>query len=71
MPQDTKDVSHAFVLFSQTLSGFRGKTVRHKPEHAVIDYVQIPQSLIETNKLVTLTTDVMLVNNSPFVVIIG
>ena len=59
------------MLFSQTLSGFRGKTVRHKPEHAVIDYVQIPQSLIETNKLVTLTTDVMLVNNSPFVVIIG
>ena len=66
-----KDVSNAFALFGQNLAGLRGKTVRHKPAHVEMDYVQIPQNLIETNKFVTLTADVMFVNSLPFVATFG
>ena len=66
-----KDVSNAYALFSQNLAGLRGKAVRQKPENVEMDYVHIPWSLVETNKYVTLTADVMFVNSLPFVVKFG
>ena len=36
-----------------------------------MDYIQIPRDVIQTNKYVTLTADVMFVNNLPFVITNG
>ena len=70
-PVTQKDIFNAYALFGQNLPGLRGKTVRCKPEHVEMDNVQIPLSLIKMNNFVTLTADVILVNNYPFVVTFG
>ena len=66
-----ENISDAHQLFCENLGGLRGKTVHRKPEQVVIDYVQIPRDVIQVNKYVTLTADVMNVNNSPFVIMHG
>ena len=42
-----------------------------KPEQVVTDYVQILRDLIQTNKYVTPTADVMYVYSLPFVITYG
>jgi len=70
-PVTPENISHAHKLVGENLAGLRGKTVRRKPEQVVTDYVQIPRDLIQTNKYVTLTADVMFVNNLAFVITYG
>ena len=67
-PVTPSNISHAHKLFGENLAGLRGKTVHRKPEQVVMDYVKIPRDLIQTNKYVTLTADVMFVNNLAFVI---
>jgi hypothetical protein len=41
-PVTVQDVNNAHHIYSCDLANIRGKTTRRKPEHAQIDYVQIP-----------------------------
>ncbi len=67
-PITTENIKHADTLFGPDLATVRGKTVRRKPTRVVTDYVDIPRTLIDINKQVTLAVDVMFVNSVPFLV---
>jgi hypothetical protein len=67
-PITVKDVENANPIFVPDLVNLRGKTIRTKPEHVRIEYVQIPRDFVELHKYVTLMADVMFVNGLPFLV---
>ena len=70
-PVTPENISRTHQLFCENLAGLRGKTVRKKPEQVVMDYVQIPRDLVQMDKYVILTADVMFVNNLTFVITYG
>ena len=70
-PVTPENISSAHQFFDENLAGIREKTVQKKTEQVVTDYVQIPRDLIQWNKYVTLTADVMFVNNLAFVITNG
>ena len=67
-PITTENIKHADTPFGPDLATARGKTVWRKPTRVVTDYVDIPRTLIDINKQVTLAVDVMFVNLVPFLV---
>ena len=67
-PMTPENTSHAHQLFGEKFAGLREKTVNKKLEQVVKFYVMIPRDVLKTNKCVTLTANVMLVNNLPFVI---
>ena len=67
-PVTVQDVENANRIFGPDLANLRGKTIRTKPEHVRIEYVQIPRDFVELHKYVTLVADVMFVNGLPFLV---
>jgi hypothetical protein len=46
------------AIFGTDLESIRGKTVRQTPALVVADYVEVPQLLVQINKVVTLVVDV-------------
>jgi hypothetical protein len=67
-PVTMQEVHNANRIFGSDLANLRGKTTRKQPEHIRVDYVEIPQNLINMHKYVTLVADVMFVNGLPFLV---
>ena len=67
-PVTVSDVQHANQIFGPDLAGLRGKTVRRKPDHVTIDYVEVPRDFLDRHRNVTLTADVMFVNGLPFLI---
>ena len=65
-PISTSDVSNARAIFGPDLASVRGKTVRRTPAPVMADYVSVPRSLVETNRIITLAADVFFVNGTPF-----
>ena len=57
-PITSKDVSNARTIFGPDLASIREKTVRRAPEPVVTEYVAVPRTLIEANKVITLAEDV-------------
>ncbi len=67
-PITTENIKHARTLFGPDLATIRGKTVRRKLTRVVTDYVDIPRTIVDVNKQVTLADDVMFVNSVLFLV---
>jgi hypothetical protein len=67
-PISNIDIVNANKIYGPDLANIRGKTTRRKPEHVHADIVDIPQQILDTQKHVTLTADVMFVNSVPFLV---
>jgi hypothetical protein len=67
-PVTVQDVENANRIFGPDLANLRGETIRTKPEHVRIEYIQIPRDFVELHKYVTLVADVMFVNSLPFLV---
>ncbi len=65
-PVTVHDIENANHIFGPDLTNLRGETIRTKPEHVCIEYVQIPRDFVELHKYVTLVADVMFVNGLPF-----
>ena len=57
-PISSKDVYNARTMFGPDPASIRGKTVRRASEPVVTDYVAVPRTLIEANKVITLAEDV-------------
>ena len=45
--------------------------MRHKPASVVTDYVEIPREILESRKELEVSTDIMLINKIPFLLIIN
>ena len=65
-PINSQDVANARTIFGPDLASVRGKTVRRTPEPVVTDYVDMPWTLIEANKVITLAADVFFVDGTAF-----
>ncbi len=65
-PITSHDVSKARMIFGSDLASIWGKTVRWAPEPVVTDYVAVPRTLIETNKVIMLAADVFFVDGTAF-----
>ena len=59
-------IKNSRTVFGPSIPCYKGKTVRGKSKHVDEGYVQIPASLIEQNRNVTLAADVMFVLGLPF-----
>jgi hypothetical protein len=68
LPVTPQAVDHANKLFGPDLAGVRGRTVRKRPEHVAIEYMEIPKSIVERFSAVKLAVDVMFVDSVPFLV---
>ena len=60
------DITNARDMFGPDLPSMRGKTVRCTPVPVMADYVAVPQSLVERNKMITLVRDVFFVDGAAF-----
>jgi len=67
-PITPSDIANAHKIFGPDLANIRGKTVRRKPEHVSTEIVKIPQHILSNQQHVTLSADVMFVNEVPFLV---
>ncbi len=65
-PITTTDISKACVMFGPDLASIRGKTVQRAPAPVVADYVAVPHSLVETNKVIRMAADVFFVDSTAF-----
>jgi hypothetical protein len=63
-PITTSNVSNAHAMFGPDLASIRGKTVQRTPAPVVADYVAVPCSLVETNKVITMAADVFFVDGT-------
>ena len=66
-PVTVEDVIRADKIYGQGIHSLKVKTTRTQPTRLVDDYVEIPTSVLEKNKHVTLSIDIMYVNIIPFV----
>ena len=70
-PVTVEDVICANKIYGRDIHSLKGKTIRTQPTGLVTDYVEIPPSVLEKNKHVTLSIDIMYVNRIPFVTTIS
>ncbi len=67
-PVTVQDVENVNCIFGPDLANLRGETIRTKPEHVCIEYVQTPRDFVYLHKYVMLVAIVMFVNGLPFLV---
>jgi hypothetical protein len=70
-PISTSNVSNARAIFGTDLPSVRGKIVQRTPAPVVAEYVSVPQSLVETNRIIMLATDAFFVDGTPFLLTVA
>ena len=65
-PETLDDVVRADKFYGKDTHALKGKTTRSKPKEVVTYYMEILRSIIESNKNITLSIDIMYVNKIPF-----
>jgi hypothetical protein len=70
-PISSSNMSNARAIFGPDLASVRGKTVRKKPAPVVTDYVAVPCTLVEANKVIMLAADVFFVDGTAFLLTVG
>ena len=61
-PVTAGDVARAEKNYGKDIHALKGKTTRTKPKPVVIDYLVMPKNILENNKNITLSIDIMFVN---------
>ena len=59
------------VIRADEIHALKGKTTRTKQKLAVINYLVKPKNILENNKKITLSIDIMFVKKIPFVTTIS
>ena len=67
-PVTFSDVKNAKLIFGPDITSLKVKSVRHKPDSFVTDYVEIPREILESRKELEVSTDIMFNNKLPFLV---
>ena len=70
-PITVHDITNSRAIHGPALASVRGKTVRRAPAPVVMDYVDVPRSLVERHRLVTLAADVFFVDGTAFLMTIS
>jgi hypothetical protein len=67
-PVTPTDTSAANKIFGPNVASIKGKTVRVTQEPVLTSYVKLPQEILDLNKEITITADVMFVDGLGFMV---
>jgi hypothetical protein len=67
-PVTHTNITNARIIFGPDHPSVRGKTVRRAPAPVVTDYVAVPCSVVERNRVVTLAADVFFVDGTAFLI---
>jgi len=62
------DIANAKEIFGPALASMRGQIVRRTPAPVVGDYVAVPRSLVERNRIITMAADVFFVDGTAFLI---
>jgi hypothetical protein len=62
------DIADANEIIGPALASVRGKTVCHTPAPVVGDYIPVPHSLVEWNRIITMAADVFFVDSTAFLI---
>ena len=65
-PINLKNITNSRGIHGPAVASVRGKTVQRAPAPVVMDYVEVPRSLVEQNEIVTLEADVFFVDGTGF-----
>jgi hypothetical protein len=65
-PVMPNDINTADNIFGPNVASLKGKTIRNTQEPVLTEYVEIPKEILDLNKDVTLTADVMFVDGLGF-----
>ena len=64
-------VGSSNIIYGKEIHALKVKTTRSKPKEVVTDYIEIPKKILESNKNITLSIEIMYVNKIPFVTTIS
>jgi hypothetical protein len=67
-PVTVANTTNAREIFGPDLPSMRGKTVRCTPAPVVADYVAVPRSVVERNKIVMLAANIYFVHRMAFLI---
>jgi hypothetical protein len=70
-PVTLSDVSNTRAIFGPDLPSIQEKTVQRTPLPVVGDYVAVPRSLLEENKLITLAADMFFVDGMVYLLMVA
>jgi hypothetical protein len=70
-PITSDDVTNVRAIFGPDLASIRGKTVRRTPAPVVADYMEVPQLLVQNNKVVTMSVDAFFVDGTAFLITVS
>ena len=70
-PITVNNITNSRAIHGPALASVRGKTVRRAPGPVVTDYVNVPHSLVQQHKIVTLAADVFFVDGTAFLMTIS
>ena len=60
------DVDIANKIYGPSIATLKGKTTRTKSKPVVTDYVYIPPAILDSNKDMNLSADILFANHIPF-----
>jgi hypothetical protein len=70
-PVASNDVNNANKMFGQDFATLKGERASRNPPLVMMDYIHIPKEIVDLNRNVTLTIDIMFMNGLPFMVSIS
>ncbi len=70
-PVTTTHINNTHAIFGTDLASIRDKIVQQTPALVVADYMAVPCSLMESNKVVTMAADVFFVDGTPFLLMMS
>ena len=65
-PVTADDVDRANNIYGPSIATLKSKTTRTKSKQVVTDYVDVPPAVLDSNKYITLSADILFVNHIPF-----
>ena len=60
------DIERASKIYGANIAALKGKTVRTKSDPVISDYIAVPEDVLQANRNVTFSSDIMFVNKIPF-----
>ncbi len=70
-PLTSKDIANKCAIFGPDLASIRGKTERRTPALVMVDYVNVPRSVVETNRIVMMVADVFFGDGMAFLIMVS